>query len=183
MVGTLVAVVLAFALADTASAQGGVRIESGSIRLHNGVHLLDMDVHYELSAAAREALDSGVALVMVIDIRIQRQRWWWWDATVASRSVRYRAKYHALSERYLLTGVESGESRTFRSLGSLLYALGRVRALPVVKAERLQPGVEYEAQVRAGLDLDALPRPLRAVAYLSPDWRLFSDWRTWLLES
>jgi hypothetical protein len=39
----------------------------------------------------------------------------------------------------------------------------------------------YEGALRARLDIEALPAPLRVFAYLSDDWRLTSEWYTWPL--
>jgi hypothetical protein len=65
----------------------------------------------------------------------------------------------------------------------MLAALGHVDALPLIDAQLLDKQDRYEVQLRARLDLDALPRPLRTVAYITPDWRLVSDWYQWRLDS
>ena len=98
---------------------------------------------------------------------------------MATLSRRYRLRFHALSERYVLTDVDSGEARNFLSESSALYALGEVRELPLVAREALQPNAHYEVWVKAELDIDALPAPLKTAAYLSPQWRLLSEWTVW----
>jgi hypothetical protein len=160
-----------------------MQIRDGEVRLDDGVYLLDARIHYELSDAAREALDNGVPLVMALQIEVQRSRWWWWNAEVAMLEQRYRLQYHALSERYVVTALNSGESRSFRSLETLLAELGRIQGLPVIDAGLLDPDEHYIVRARVGLDIDALPRPLRAVAYISPEWQLTSDWQSWSLGS
>jgi hypothetical protein len=160
-----------------------MQIRDGEVRLDDGVYLLDARIHYELSDAAREALDNGVPLVVVLQIEVQRSRWWWWNAEVAVLEQRYRLQYHALSERYVVTALNSGESRSFRSLDTLLAELGRIQGLPVIDAGLLDPDEHYIVRARVGLDIDALPRPLRAVAYISPEWQLTSDWQSWSLGS
>ena len=52
--------------------------------------------------------------------------------------------------------------------------------------DRLDKGLlatseRYEGALRAWLDIEALPAPLRLLAYLSDDWPLTSEWYTWPL--
>jgi hypothetical protein len=42
-------------------------------------------------------------------------------------------------------------------------------------------GEEYEVLIHAELDIEALPSPLRPLAYITPAWRLNSDWYSWSL--
>lgn len=159
------------------------RVRSGEVRLLEGVFVLEARIEYRLSAAAREALDSGVALEVLVEVEVERQRWWWWDETISRTVRRFRIQYHALSERYVLTAADTRDSRSFNDLGALLSAFGRVQGLPVIRASRLASDQNYRVRLRAGLDVDALPRPLRTVAYISPQWQLTSDWQSWSLES
>ena len=170
----------------SAGAAGEFRIRAGTVSLHEGVYYLDAEVEYHLGEAAQEALDNGVPLYVELEIKVIRPRWWtwgWWDEDVAELTQRYRLQYHALSQRYVLTAINSGETRSFRRLSALLLELGKVRALPVIDAELLQASQQYQVRARVRLDLDALPRPLRTVIYLSPEWRLVSDWHQWPLDS
>lgn len=169
----------------SAEADGEFRIRSGAISLHEGVYYLDADVEYQLSQAAQEALDNGVPLYVELEINVIRPHWWswWWDDVVAELTQRYRLQYHALSQRYVLTAINSGENRSFHRLQAMLAELGTIQGLPVIDAELLQAQQQYIVRARARLDLDALPRPLRTVVYLSPEWRLVSDWQQWQLGS
>lgn len=166
-----------------ASEDGAFRIRTGTISLHNGVYYLNARVDYRLSHAAREALDNGVPLYVDLEIKVIRPRWWWWDEVVAELTQRYRLQYHALSQRYVLTAINSGESRSFHHLRAMLAELGKIQDLPVIDAELLDSEQHYLVRARVSLDLDSLPRPLRTVIYLSPQWRLISDWHQWQLGS
>lgn len=168
---------------STALADGWVRINHGTVYLRDGVWYLDARVDYRLSEAARDALRNGVPLELRLDVEVLRPGWVWWETTVASLAQRYRLQFHALSERYVLLQLNSGESRSFRSLARMLDAAGEVRALPVIDAELLSADERHTVAVRAGLDTDALPRPLRPMAYISPQWHLESDWQRWPLGS
>ena len=154
-------------------------IRGGEVTLNNGVYQLDADIDFELSPAARDALESGVPLAFELQIELTRPRRLWLDETVAKLTQRYRIRYHALSDRYVLTDLNSGASRSFSTRGSVLAALGTARSLPVIDQRQLKQGEEYELWLRAGLDVDDLPPPLKTGAYLSPQWRLLSEWHMW----
>lgn len=153
-------------------------VESGQIALRDGVYVLDANIDFHLSTPARQALESGVPLTFELQILLERPRWWL-DEDVASLTQRYRLRYHALSERYVLTNVNSGETRSFLGAQSSLTALGRIESLPLIDRRLLIPGASYEVWLRAELDIDELPAPLKTVAYMSPDWRLLSTWKVW----
>jgi len=156
-------------------------VESAATRLVEGVYLLDASIKYRFSDEALEALENGVPLTVAIDIQVQRKRWWWLNESVALLEQRYQLHYHALSDQYLLRNLNSGALYTFPSLISAVRRLGVLRGLPLLDAGLIEPGREYTVELRARLDIEALPAPLRPVAYLTPQWRLASDWYGWSL--
>mgnify|MGYP002620180434 CR=1 FL=1 len=148
------------------------RIEGGEVVLSDGVYLLNARIDFRLSEAAEDALDNGVPLTFVLQLEVERNRgWWWFDANVLSRNLRYRVRYHALSTRYLVTNVESGETRSFTSKQAALAALRwngpGVRAYDLPGGETLSYR-EMVARVLAALRpprrLWVLPGPLFALA-------------------
>ncbi len=172
---------LLLAAAAGAAEPGLFRVTTAETRLADGVFLLSARIEYRLSPEALEALDSGVPLFVVLDIRVERQRRWWWNSTVARLQQRYLLLYHALSEKYVVHSLNSGAQANYRSLAEALAALGRVEDLPLMDSNLLDPGAEYRVRLRAYLDIEALPAPLQPLAYLSPGWRLQSEWKQWSL--
>lgn len=158
-------------------------VRDGEVLLQDGVYVLDADIDFNLSSAARDALESGVPLTFELQIEITRPRPFWLDEDVAALVQRFRVRYHALSQRYVLTNLNSGQSESFSSRTAALTALGTVRSLPVIDRGLLQRGREYQLWLRAGLDVDDLPPPLKTGAYLSPEWRLLSEWQVWRFDA
>lgn len=154
-------------------------VEDGRVHLRNGVYVLDARIDFRLSEEAWRALASGVPLTFELVIELERPRRWWLDSQIARLSQRFRLRYHALSERYVVTNLNTGEIRSFLGSGTALAALGDVRALPLIDARLLEPEAEYEVWLRAQLDINALPAPLKTVAYMTPGWRLLSEWKVW----
>lgn len=150
--------------------------------LKDEVYHLDADVSYSLSPDVLEALENGVPLNMHAEIEVYEHNRWWWDSEVAALEQRYRLQYHALTERYVVENLNSGAQQTHTSLSAALDTLGEVRGLPLLDRELLAPDERYWARMRVELDIEALPAPLRPLAYLSSQWRLGSEWYDWSLQ-
>jgi hypothetical protein len=156
-------------------------IDRVSIRLDEGVYLLDAEIDYRLSDAALEALDNGVPLTMEVHIQVRGNNAWIWQSDAAEYRLRYVIRYHALSGLYEVVNQDSGQRRNFVTRDAALTALGELADLPLIEAERLDPGEGYAVEMRVDLDIEALPLPLRPLAYLSPSWNLSSGWTSWPL--
>ena len=63
-------------------------------------------------------------------------------------------------------------------LADALKYLGALNELKLTLPEA-PPAGDYSVDLRVGLDIEALPTPLRPVAYTSLSWRLNSGWTTW----
>jgi hypothetical protein len=159
-----------------------LRVESTSTHLSNGVLMLDARIHYSLSNKALEALYNGVPLTLELDIRVLRQRRYLWDEEVARLRQRYRLRYHPLTEQYLVKNLNTDNQQSYETLEAALGALGHIEDFPMLDKRLLDSNERYTAQLRVGLDIESLPAPLRPLAYLSPSWRLSSDWYSWPLE-
>lgn len=160
---------------------GHFEVRSASVELRSGVYFLSAYIEYRLSAESREALEAGVPLAFRIDVEIEHPRRFWFDNTIAPLRQRYQLEYHALSERYLVHNLNSGEQASFSTLFSALNHLGRVRDLPLIDAALLDEHREYTVRLRAVLDVERLAGPLRLLAFWRRDWSLASEWYEWPL--
>jgi hypothetical protein len=164
------------------AADFGFRIRLAETQLEEGVYRLRARIDYELSDTAVQALRNGVPLTFLVEIGIYRQRSYLWDDRVATVRQRYRLEYHALSERHIVTNLNTGAGRVHQSLEDALSAIGRIEDFPLLDGGLLRGGARYLGEIRASLDLEALPMPLRALAYLNPQWRLASKSYAWPLQ-
>jgi hypothetical protein len=163
-------------------ANEGIEVRQASTRLQAGVWFLDADITYVLNEAALDALNSGLALDVELTIRLSQRRRLIWDATFAELKQRYQLQYHALTERYIVRNLNSGEQATFGSLSGALDALGTVRGLPVIDDALLSRGERYFVNFRAVLDIKQLSGPMAMVRFLWNDWRIAGDWVEWRLD-
>lgn len=171
-----------FLAAGALQANEGIEVRQASTRLQAGVWFLDADITYVLNEAALEALNSGLALDVELTIRLSQRRRLIWDATFAELKQRYQLQYHALTERYIVRNLNSGEQATFGSLSGALDALGTVRGLPIIDDALLSRGERYFVNFRAVLDIKQLSGAMAMVRFLWNDWRIAGDWVEWRLD-
>ena len=162
---------------------GRFEVRSASVELEGGVYLLTARVEFRLSTEARDALQAGVPLNIRLDVEVIHTRRLWFNNTAASLRQRFQLEYHALSERYIVMNVNSGQQESFGSLFGALNFLGRVDKLPLLDASLLEDSREYRLRMRAFLDVEKFPGPLRLLAFWRRDWSLASDWYQWPLRN
>lgn len=173
---------LALLLCSSAAQADGFVINAIHTHLQESVYQLSASIDFQPTDEVLEALKNGVPIPVLVEIEIQRKRKWWLDEDMAALQQRYKLQYHALSHQYLLQNVNSGAYYSFHTINSALYALGRLQDLPLLDKQLIQPGERYEILIHAELEIEALPSPLRPLAYITPAWRLDSDWYTWSLK-
>ncbi len=142
--------------------------------------VINGDLQLALTRKVEEALSKGIELPVLFEIRLYRKRSLLWDERLAMWSLRRNLMYQALSGQYLVSADEAQEN--FLSLSEALKHLGKIGELrlPLPPMEE-KPTMEHEyfIMVRAQLDIEALPTPLRPVAYTTLSWRLNSGWTSW----
>lgn len=161
---------------------GRFDVRSAGTRLQDGVYFLTARVDLRLSERALEALKSGVPLTIEMQIDVFRQRGFLPDPEIANLRQAYLLSYQPLSERYLVKYLNSGEQSSHATLFSALSEIGRISALPVLDEALLSPSGTYEIRMRAVLDQNTLPGPLRLLAFWGDSFRLESEWYTWTLK-
>ena len=167
---------------DPATPAGGAFVvEHAALRPTVGAYVVDARIDFAFSEDNLEAMRNGVALTVIVDIEVRRERGQWWDETLATRQLRYRIETNVLTGRYRVRDIGGG-ARNYRSLEEMTETIGRVESVPVIARDRLSAGAHYAARIRARLDIEALPSPLRPIAYLSPQWRLNTGWFEWQVE-
>jgi hypothetical protein len=169
-------------LADSDSAKGVVEIRSAYTEIRDDVFYVNARIDYRLNQSALDALENGVRLNVELDIDVRRRRRLIWDPAVAELRQRYRLSYHALSERYVVSNLNSGDVESFSDLATALSWLGRIDRLPLIDAPLLDDDSRYDVSIRAVLDVKELPGPLNLLSRFWGDWRIASERYSWRLE-
>lgn len=173
------AILVLFAMA--ALAAKSFNVADVKTQLKNGTYVMDARIDYQFSERALEALDNGVPLTLEVHIQIRPVNDWIWDESLVDRRLRYRIRYQPLSERYLVSQLPGESGRTYFTRDAAVEALGEIKGLQLLNRDRLEPDQRYEVQIRAALDVEELPLPLRPMAYLYPSWKQSSKWTKWPL--
>jgi hypothetical protein len=167
---------------ESVDREGYFEVRSASTQSVNGVHTLDARLQLVLSSEALAALESGVTLTIEMQMQVIRIRRMLIDSVDAELAVRYELEYRPLSQRYIVKNLNSGDQDSFATLYSALNSLGRVQGLPVIDDELLEADRSYRLRVRAMLNTQQYPAPLRLLFFWRGQWQLQSEWFEWSLE-
>lgn len=161
---------------------GHFEIVRAGLDLKDGIYYLNALATLDLSADGRSALESGVPLGISYELEFLNRLRLWWDIEEVTVRLRYQIAYHALTERYLVTNLNTGAQSIFPNLDAALAFVGRIDDLPAVDQASLDDDLRYDVRLRVILDTQRLPGPLRLLAFWRRDWSIGSDWKTWRLD-
>ena len=176
-------VIILFATAAHAQDQDGVfTVRSASSEIFSGVYFVNALIDFQLSSEALEALESGVPLIIHIEVDLIRVRRFWIDDEDADVDQRFSIEYYALTERYIVRNLNGGEQASFATVSAALNYLGRIERLPFIDVALLNPERSYDARIRAELDMDEFSGPLRLLTFWRHAFSLSSEWFRWRLQ-
>jgi hypothetical protein len=152
-------------------------ITYAKIALSEEGYVLDADFSIGLNQKLLDALEHGVALHFVAELRIERPRWYWFDKVLVHRRLEYRLAYHAMTRRYRLN--IGGLHGNFDTLESAVRAMERIRNLYVAPSNAFSSKDRYEVTLRFFHDTSLLPKPFQLSALANAKWGLATGWTTW----
>ena len=171
------------ARADEPTLEDGARFDVRSAFLEPAEHVYQLNATLDLALSrnAHQAIREGVPVVLQLDVDVLRKRRYYIDEKVASLVQRWQLRYHALSERYIVNNLNSGQQVSFTSLAAALNGLSEVRGLPVIDEALIEKDNHYEASLRVQTTIEGgLPGALKAMMFWM-DWKRTTDWYTWTL--
>jgi Domain of unknown function (DUF4390) len=161
--------------------ESNLTLRDVQVALDEGVFELDAKFDLTLPDGARKAVESGLTLRLTYEITVDRVRRYMPDDGIAALEQRYEVSYHALSQRYLVKNLNTGEQQDFGSLQAALDRVGDLRGLPVIDAALVSDGPAYEGRIRAVLKMNTAPDVFGWLLFWTDDWSAESDWKTWTL--
>ncbi len=182
---TCVALLLAALLMQPLHAdglEGRFEVRSADLELEEGVYHMNARLALPLSDAVRRGLTEGVPLNLELNIEIERVRQLLPNSKIAELTQRYHLEYNAVSARYTLRNVNSGQQESLATVDAALEQLSDISDLPVLDRALIANDRRYEANVRAKLDYGTVPFTLRLVMFWVSDWHRESDWYTWTFQ-
>jgi hypothetical protein len=169
--------------AEDVALEDGGRFEVRSAFLEPAEHVyqLNATLNLALSKSAQQAIREGVPVALELDLSVDRKRRYWRDQQIAYLAERWQIRYHALSERYVVNSLNSGEQTSYSTLPAALAALSQVRDLPVIDEALIEKGEKYEGSLRAVATIEGgLPNALRTMMFWI-DWKRSTEWYTWVV--
>jgi hypothetical protein len=165
--------------APTLEDGGHFDVRSAYLEPAERVYQLNATLDLALSRNAAQAIHEGVPVVLELDLSVVRKRRYLPDVEVGSLAQRWQIHYHALSERFLVNNLNSGQQASYSSLAAALGALSAVRGLPAIDEALIEKGQRYEASLRATAAVEGgLPAALKFIIFWI-DWKRTTDWYTW----
>lgn len=156
--------------------EAGLLITHAKPSLVGERYRISVSLDIRLSPGILEALHNGVPITLLLETRLRQPRDWLWPRTLVDGERRYTLSYQSLSAQYVIRWPGDAGYRAYPSRLAALAALESPASWAVgsLDGQTAGPGVFSESRVR--IDLQALPAPLRLVAYFSADWRIGSGW-------
>lgn len=156
-------------------------IDSAIVKKVGNGYKLDASLSYTLTPRVIEALENGVPITFYQTFELTEPMavigsYLDWRSTLWQTKLRFELRYHALTEQYVLLNLETQHRQSFTSLYSALTALGKVNDFILPPEYLVEAGDEVQLSLKTGLDLHALPTPMRPGAIISTKWQLDSEW-------
>jgi hypothetical protein len=170
-----------FDAATAADSNPPFGVRTAYVQLVENVYLLSARLHLPLNDHLREAVKDGVPLKLGVELEVNGSRRFWLNEGVASLRQMYQLQYDAVSDRYLVRSLNSGEQTSFPTLDDALEQMTQISGLPVLDRALIEPGRRYEFNLRVVRDLGDIPQTLRVLMFWTDDWHRVSEWYTWPL--
>ncbi|MFI4941148.1 MAG: DUF4390 domain-containing protein [Burkholderiales bacterium] len=163
------------------SAHASEDIEIAQAHLENSEegYRLSATFVFDLNRNLEDAINHGIPLYFTTEVQMTRPRWYWFEETAVNTQRTVRISKNLLTNEYQAT-ILGGVQRSFSTLDDALALLRRPSRWVVAERNALSSGATYHVAVRMRLDLDYLSKPIHLSALNNSDWRLASDWKTFL---
>ena len=156
-------------------------ILNGSSRISKQILSSEAELNLTLDHRSSDALINGIPLTINIDLRLVQKRPWLWPSTLLEWQYPVQLGHHPLSGQFTLKNHHRESIRVFHTLGEALQQLDRF-AVSEPLPSAIHPGSDLAVQLRAGIDRDALPAPLKLIALFMAPWNQHSEWLEWSVQ-
>ena len=173
-------IALALAAFDSSLAET-IDITAADTKIKQGTVYLDFTADIRLPEKVQAALDKGVDLFFVANVKISRDRKWLPDKASVDLEIVRRISFHALTKKYVVGDLTFDRTSSFAHLPRALSALGDYRQVPLINQAVADKSPDARVLIRVRLVHNELPLPLRLKRLFSRTWKLSSDWHAWSL--
>ena len=160
----------------------GMTIQRAQLIERDGDSIVSADIRYQFPEVALRALEEGIPLTFRIEFRAYRLKAFLRTRTLVEEDRTIQLRYQPLAKSYQVSDLGSGAVVHYASLATALDTLSHLRGWVIPSLALQLPGEKREASLRLYFDVEALPLPLRLVAYMSPHWKMDNPPYRWPLD-
>lgn len=164
-----------------AETEGRFEVVRADTRAVEDRWLVDALLDLSLDDDTQRALQNGVTLTIRMQFEVIRKRLMWPDALVLETQQTVELRYLLLSQRYVVTYIDTNTQTSFATLYSALRQISQLRDFPLLPTSQINDDDEYEVALRVVLVKEDLPGPLQMLAFWRGDFSLESEWYRWTL--
>jgi hypothetical protein len=162
-----------------AQGESTFNVTSASFTMQDGLLLMDSTIEIELPKYINRAIDQGFAVPLMFEVEVLEYSPYWFDKKLLSLKQQYQLHFLPMLSSYAIFDVNANERLYFNSRQQAVRHLKVVYAYPIFDISNInQSGLAY-FRMRAGIDVDELPLPLKSSSLWDNDWELESDWFEW----
>ena len=173
--------ILLILLSTSVWAAEEIIVEHVSSELVENGYYLDAQISFNLHDDLLEALDHGVDLDIRIIVKVKEKRNWLWDRVYMQDTIKFKLDHRPLSNVYIVTNVRKSEQRQFDTLENALKYLGKIDHYFLFNHANEADDPGLTGLLKAEMNVDNLPPPLKPVAFLSNKWQMDGKWRRWTI--
>jgi hypothetical protein len=160
----------------------GILIQKAQIIERDGHKLVTAEIEYRFPEVALKALEEGIPLSFKVCLKVGRLGLLGWPETLTQEERTIQLRYQPLAKSYQVSDLGSGVVVHYASLATVLDTLSHLRGWLLPELPPQEAGEKREASLSFSFDVEALPLPLRLVAYISPEWKINTPAYRWQLD-
>ncbi len=156
-----------------------VKIKQAQLVYANNQLEVSAQLDFHLSKEALTALHSGIILYW--DVFLQFKQFFLqgiWSKSLYAQTRRYSLTYYTLLNNYRVRDEWNQKFRRFANVNDALAYMSTIR-YKHLKVNLIDPNQCITALLSVQFDKEALPIPLRPVAYFDKQWDLSANERLW----
>jgi hypothetical protein len=167
---------LLISAASIAQAETAFNIKNASLTIEDSLLVLDSTIEIELPKYINTAIDQGFAVPLMFEVEVLKYSRYWLDEKLVSLKQQYQLHYLPMLSSYAIYDVNANQRLYFNSRDGAVQYLKVIYAYPMFDIANINQSGRVYLRLRAGIDVDELPLPLKSSSLWNNDWGLQSDW-------
>jgi hypothetical protein len=157
-------------------------IKTASFIMEDTLLLLDSTIEINLPGYINKAIDQGFAVPLMFEVEVRVYSKYWWDEKLLSLKQQYQLHYLPMLSSYAIYDLNANQRTYFNSRKEAVQYLKIIYSYPMFDINNVNQSGRVYMRMRAGIDVDELPLPLKSSSLWDNDWGLQSDWFEWTID-